>query len=134
MTTVPFDTLKFVERLRAAGVPELQAKAMAEAQIEALGEATALTLATKTDIYDIQLNPSESNTPRNRGFGGVPKGIRTPVAAVKGQCPRPLDDGDGGGSGEAGGRGAPRRSSIAGPARGMVEPGGIEPPTSTMPL
>jgi hypothetical protein len=27
---------------------------------------------------------------------GVPKGIRTPVAAVKGQCPRPLDDGDAG--------------------------------------
>ena len=25
---------------------------------------------------------------------GVPKGIRTPVAAVKGRCPRPLDDGD----------------------------------------
>ncbi len=24
----------------------------------------------------------------------VPKGIRTPVAAVKGRCPRPLDDGD----------------------------------------
>jgi hypothetical protein len=28
---------------------------------------------------------------------GVPKGIRTPVAAVKGRCPRPLDDGDGSG-------------------------------------
>ena len=26
--------------------------------------------------------------------GGVPKGIRTPVTAVKGRCPRPLDDGD----------------------------------------
>ena len=26
---------------------------------------------------------------------GVPKGIRTPVTAVKGRCPRPLDDGDG---------------------------------------
>src|SRR5690348_7272165 len=25
---------------------------------------------------------------------GVPKGIRTPVTAVKGLCPRPLDDGD----------------------------------------
>ena len=25
---------------------------------------------------------------------GVPKGIRTPVIAVKGRCPRPLDDGD----------------------------------------
>jgi hypothetical protein len=27
-------------------------------------------------------------------INGVPKGVRTPVAAVKGQCPRPLDDGD----------------------------------------
>ncbi len=27
-------------------------------------------------------------------FNGVPKGIRTPVTAVKGRCPRPLDDGD----------------------------------------
>ena len=26
-------------------------------------------------------------------ISGVPKGIRTPVAAVKGQCPRPLDEG-----------------------------------------
>jgi hypothetical protein len=25
---------------------------------------------------------------------GVPTGIRTPVTGVKGQCPRPLDDGD----------------------------------------
>src|SRR6187401_1471409 len=25
---------------------------------------------------------------------GVPTGIRTPVATVKGSCPRPLDDGD----------------------------------------
>ena len=24
---------------------------------------------------------------------GVPRGIRTPVLTVKGQCPRPLDDG-----------------------------------------
>ena len=28
----------------------------------------------------------------------VPKGIRTPVIAVKGQCPGPLDDGDIGGA------------------------------------
>ena len=32
---------------------------------------------------------------RGRGLeGGVPTGIRTPVATVKGLCPRPLDDGD----------------------------------------
>jgi hypothetical protein len=29
---------------------------------------------------------------------GVPTGIRTPVTAVKGRCPRPLDDGDLGGA------------------------------------
>ena len=27
-------------------------------------------------------------------LNGVPKGVRTPVTAVKGRCPRPLDDGD----------------------------------------
>ena len=27
-------------------------------------------------------------------LSGVPRGSRTPVIAVKGRCPRPLDDGD----------------------------------------
>src|SRR3984957_14742249 len=31
-----------------------------------------------------------------RPGSGVPTGIRTPVASVKGMCPRPLDDGDAG--------------------------------------
>ena len=35
---------------------------------------------------------------------GVPDGIRTRVTAVKGRCPRPLDDGDAGGFAEAAGR------------------------------
>ena len=51
-------------------------------------------------------------------FIGVPKGIRTPVTAVKGRCPGPLDDGDG----------ASDPNSLI-----LVEPGGIEPPTSCMP-
>ena len=46
----------------------------------------------------------------------VPKGIRTPVAAVKGQCPRPLDDGD-----------THFLNYL------LVELGGLEPPTSCMP-
>ena len=51
---------------------------------------------------------------------GVPKGIRTPVTAVKGRCPGPLDDGD---------------ASKARDFRpNLVEPAGIEPATSTMPL
>ena len=41
----------------------------------------------------------EANTVKFPGkdmkiLDGVPKGIRTPVTAVKGRCPRPLDDGD----------------------------------------
>ena len=34
MATVTFETMKFVERLKAAGIPEAQAKAFAEAQRE----------------------------------------------------------------------------------------------------
>lgn len=54
MSTVTFDTLKFVEKLKAAGVPEAQAKAMAEAQAEALSESTANTLATKADLSELK--------------------------------------------------------------------------------
>lgn len=48
MATVPFDTLKFVEKLRAAGISEAQAKA--EAPASAIGEAMDLHLATRGDI------------------------------------------------------------------------------------
>lgn len=44
MATITFDTLKFVEKLRAAGVPEAQAKAEAEALVEALGTAEVATV------------------------------------------------------------------------------------------
>jgi hypothetical protein len=39
MATITFDTLKFVERLKAGGVPEEQAKAEAEALVTAFSEA-----------------------------------------------------------------------------------------------
>jgi hypothetical protein len=56
MATVVFDTLKFVERLKAAGVPEAQAKAMVEAQQEALSESVATQLATKIDLAELRLD------------------------------------------------------------------------------
>lgn len=49
-----FDTLRFVQRLKAAGVPEPQAVAITEAQNEALMESTDHMLATKTDIFDLK--------------------------------------------------------------------------------
>ena len=50
MATITFDTLKFVERLKAAGIPEGQAKAEAEALQGAFAEALDSQLATKRDI------------------------------------------------------------------------------------
>lgn len=54
MTTLTFDTLKFVERLRAAGVPEAHAKAEAEALAEVL-EFSARDLVTKADLREVEL-------------------------------------------------------------------------------
>ncbi len=54
MATVTFDTLKFVEKLRAAGVSEPQAKAQAEVLVSALSEAMELQLATKDDIRGVR--------------------------------------------------------------------------------
>ena len=53
-STFTFDTLKYTERLRAAGVPEQQAKAESEALRDVLPEATDNTLATKSDIYRLE--------------------------------------------------------------------------------
>lgn len=51
MSTITFDTLKFVERLKSAGVSEEQAKAEVEALTAALNETIAVReLATKYDL------------------------------------------------------------------------------------
>ena len=50
------------------------------------------TLPPKADGFN--LRNKNRRTQKGPPIFYVPKGIRTPVAAVKGQCPRPLDDGD----------------------------------------
>lgn len=54
MSSITFDTLKFVEKLERAGVSREQASAFAEAQKDAFAEALDTTLATKTDIEMIR--------------------------------------------------------------------------------
>ena len=54
MSALTFDTLKYTERLRAAGVTEEQAKAEAEALRDALAQALDATLATRTDVDRIE--------------------------------------------------------------------------------
>ena len=56
MTTITFDTHKFVSTLKDAGVPESQAEAISEAFKEAQGEAE---LATKRDIDDLRRDMSD---------------------------------------------------------------------------
>lgn len=56
MTTITFDTHKFVRTLKDAGVTEAQAEAFSEAFKEAQGEAD---LATKRDIDDVRRDMRE---------------------------------------------------------------------------
>ena len=66
-----------------------------------MAERTGLEPATPgvTGRYSNQLNYRSARQTKSRQGKlfvelGVPTGIRTPVCAVKGRCPRPLDDGD----------------------------------------
>jgi len=59
MPAVTFDTLKFVETLKEAGVPETQAKAFSTAVRESH---EAAELATKGDIADLRHEMKEIET------------------------------------------------------------------------
>ena len=56
MTTITFDTLKFVERLKSAGITDEQAKAFSDAFKDAQGEAD---FSTKQDILDVRRDMRE---------------------------------------------------------------------------
>ncbi len=61
MASITFDTLKFVEHLRSAGMPENQAKALSDAQKELLAEVLEKeNLATKPDIKELELKIAET--------------------------------------------------------------------------
>ena len=62
MTTTTFDTLGYFERLKAADVPEKQARAQAEAMRDMIDERLAtkrdlkeLEMATKRDLQEMEL-------------------------------------------------------------------------------
>ena len=54
MTTITFDTHKFVKDLESAGVPPLQAEAFVRAQQEILSQTLDSTLATRSDIERVE--------------------------------------------------------------------------------
>lgn len=57
MTSATFDTLGYFEKLKAAGVPEAQAKVQVEVMqgvVRQYDEASRRELATKEDIQDVR--------------------------------------------------------------------------------
>ena len=50
MSTITFDTLKYAERLKSAGVPDAQARAEAEALRDALAETINHSVVTQSDL------------------------------------------------------------------------------------
>ena len=54
MSTLTFDTLKFANRLKTAGVPAIQAEAEADALAEAF-KTNLSELATKADLRELEL-------------------------------------------------------------------------------
>ena len=50
MSTITFDTFKFVDRLEKAGLSREQASAIVDAQKDAFSEALDSTIATKRDV------------------------------------------------------------------------------------
>jgi hypothetical protein len=62
MTTIPFDTLRFVERLEKAGISREQAAAFASAQRDAFVEALDTSIATKNDIEAVRADISKLDT------------------------------------------------------------------------
>jgi hypothetical protein len=56
MTTLTFDTLKFANRLKSAGVPDKQAEEEAAALADVMSEAIQTSdLANKRDLHELEL-------------------------------------------------------------------------------
>ncbi|OHC74624.1 MAG: DUF1640 domain-containing protein [Rhodospirillales bacterium RIFCSPLOWO2_12_FULL_58_28] len=71
MAAITFDTLKFVERLKAAGISDSHAKAEAEALAGAFSEALETQLATKSDIFRLERELLVLKWMGGATFGGV---------------------------------------------------------------
>jgi hypothetical protein len=54
MSTITFDTLKYVRQLEASGVAPIQAEAFVNAQREILSDALDASLATQGDLQSLE--------------------------------------------------------------------------------
>lgn len=80
---IPFDTLKYVERLKSAGVSEVQAKAMSEAQKEVFTESIDTTLATKSDILELKQEITSVRTELKQEITSVRTELKEEITSVR---------------------------------------------------
>ena len=78
MATVTFDKLKYLETLKAGGVPDNQARVHAEALDDALRD----SVATKTDIAELKALISETKAEIIKWMFGVALGIIGALVAL----------------------------------------------------
>lgn len=78
MTAIVFDTLKYADRLEAAGVPREQAKAEAEALADVLGTAEVVT---RKDLQ-IELAPLRSEMILIKWMVGLSLALSTGILAL----------------------------------------------------
>jgi len=80
MTSLTFDTLKFVERLEKAGIPRDHAKAEAEALADVLASG-AQKLSTKSNLRELELRIN-SEIKLIRWMVGLSLAISTGILAM----------------------------------------------------
>lgn len=71
VTTIKFNTLKFVEKLRVAGVPEAHARAEAEALVSAFSEAWIRNPLPRRDINRVERELLVVKWMMGVGIGGI---------------------------------------------------------------
>ncbi|MCF8156335.1 MAG: CCDC90 family protein [Rhodoferax sp.] len=54
MSSITFDTLKYVKQLEASGIPAAQAEAFVNAQREIMADALDASLATRADFHSLE--------------------------------------------------------------------------------
>ena len=79
MATLTFDKLAYVDRLKAAGVGEREARALAEGLDQALRE----EVATKTDLTAVKTELAAGITAVKTELAAVRTELKADIAAVK---------------------------------------------------
>jgi len=81
--TIQFDTLRYVEKLKDAGMSEAHAKASAEALSTALEQSTSTTLATKEDIGELREMINELRSSTNEKISTFKSEVRAEFVQVR---------------------------------------------------